>query len=328
VDREHRPIGVLVSQLGTPDAPTAPALRRYLREFLGDPRVLEMNPIGRWLLLNLIVLPRRPKVSAELYRRIWRPEGSPLLVTTRAQADGLARALGPAARVAAGMRYGKPSLKAAIDELCAAGVDRILLFPQYPQYSAATTGSTCDEVFRWLPRRRAVPALRVVPSYYAHPAYIDAVAQVARDDLAGLSWRPEKVLFSFHGLPRRYSDAGDPYRGQCEETARRVATALGLAAGQWQASFQSRFGREEWLRPYTDVTFAALGKAGVRRIAVICPGFTADCLETLDEIAVLGLKQFRAAGGEELRQVPCLNAHPAWIAALARIAREELAGWL
>src|SRR6266545_4334445 len=253
-------LGILLGQLGTPDAPTAPAVRRYLRQFLSDPRVLEMNALGRWLLLNLIVLPRRPPRAAELYRRIWTAEGSPLLINTRAQAEGVSRALGPGARVEIGMRYGNPSLGSAIGRMASEGIDRLLLFPLYPQYSAPTTASTLDETFRAFAGLRAVPTLRVVPPFYAHPAYVDSVAEVAREFVAGLAWRPDKVLLSFHGVPRRYVEGGDPYRSHCEESARRIATALGLASGEWVLTFQSRFGREEWLRPYTDETLKALGR--------------------------------------------------------------------
>lgn len=326
--RPAGPVGILVAQLGTPDAPTTPALRRYLRQFLGDRRVLEMNPLGRWLLLNLVVLPRRPRSSAALYRRVWTERGSPLLLHTRAQAEGLERAMGPAVRTAVGMRYGHPSIEEGLAELSAAGAERVLVFPMYPQYSAPTTGSTCDEVFRVLSRRRVVPALRVAPPYYAHPAYVEAVAATAREDLGSLPWKPDKVLISFHGIPRRYIENGDPYRGHCEESARRIAAALSLSRDGWQVCFQSRFGREPWLEPYADETFQALGRAGLKRLWVLCPGFTADCLETIDEIQAVGREQFREAGGEDLRQAPCLNAHPAWIGAMAHIAREELGGWL
>jgi ferrochelatase len=322
------PVGVLLAQLGTPEGPTAPALRRYLRQFLGDPRVLEMNRLARWLLLNLVILPSRPKRSARLYRKIWTEKGSPLLLTTLSQAQGLERALGPAARVAAGMRYGEPSLAAALETLLQAGSRRILLFPMYPQYSGATTGSTCDELFRSLSRKRVVPPLRVAAPYGAHPAYLEAVVETARQSLSALPFEPEKVLISFHGIPRRFIERGDPYRAQCEESAGLIARGLGLPAEKWMLVFQSRLGREPWLEPYADETFLALGRAGLKRIAVICPGFTADCLETLDEIRNLGREQFRSTGGEELRQVPCLNDQPAWISAMARIAREELSGWL
>ena len=321
-------IGVLVAQLGTPDAPTAPALRRYLREFLGDPRVLEMNPVGRWLLLNCIVLPLRPRRSAALYKKVWKPEGSPLLLISQAQANGLQQGLGDGVRVALGMRYGKPTMDEALEELLSAGVDRVLLFPMYPQYSAPTSASTYDQLFRLLANRRVVPTLRVVPPHYDHPAYIGALAQRVREHLATLKFEPEKLLFTFHGLPRRFIDGGDPYRAQCERTGALLGEALGLSNERFLVTFQSRFGREEWLEPYTDITLRALGRQGVTRLVVACPGFVADCLETLDEIEVLGKEQFHEGGGKEYSMVPCLNDHPAWIAALERIAREELAGWV
>jgi protoporphyrin/coproporphyrin ferrochelatase len=321
-------IGIIFSQLGSPANTSVPELRRYLRQFLGDPRVIEMRPLSRWLLLNLVILPRRPASSAELYRRIWTEKGAPLLLTTRAQAALLQAGMRPSVRVAVGMSYGDPSLASAVDELCGAGVDRLLLFSPYPQYSSPTTGSTCEAVFRLLAARRFIPALRVVPPYYRHPAYIEAVAAVAREHLAGLGFKPDKVLFSFHGIPRKYADRGDPYPGQAEESARLIAAALGFAPGEWMLSFQSRFGRDEWLKPYTDETLVRLGREGLRRIAVICPGFTADCLETLDEIGNVGLEQFRSGGGEELSLIPCLNDHPAWGEGMVRIAREELSGWL
>jgi len=326
------PVGILLAQLGTPDAPTAPALRRYLRQFLGDPRVIEMNPVGRWLLLNLVVLPFRPRRSAALYRNIWTEAGSPLLLNSRGQAEGLQRELGQAVKVALGMRYGEPSIPCAIDELCAAGVERILLFSLYPQYSGPTTGSTYDEVLRWLPRRRVVPALRVVPPYHEHPAYIQAVAQTAREHIAALPKAPEMILISFHGIPKRYIEAGDIYRSHCERSAELIAAAMGLVTGpqngNCRLAFQSLFGKEEWMRPYTSETIEQMGREGLKRIAVILPGFTADCLETIDEIGREGLHQFRRTGGEDLYRVPCLNTHPAWISAMARIARDELAGWL
>ena len=328
ISRMESPIGIILGQLGTPDAPTPGALRRYLAQFLGDPRVIEMNPIGRWLLLHLVILRRRPRISAELYRRIWKPEGSPLRTITRAQAEGLQGALGGTVRVAVGMRYGNPSMREAIESLLSQGAARILFFPLFPQYSGATTGSLCDEFFHWIPRRRVVPAVRVVPPYHGHRSYVEAVATVAREHLAALPWKPEKVLFSFHGLPESYVRSGEPYPDQARESARRIAAALSLGEGAWELAFQSRFGRQEWLKPYTDKTLARLGREGIRRIAVLCPGFIADCLETIDEIASVGLEQFRRAGGSELSLIPCVNTHPAWIGAMAAIAREELSGWL
>jgi ferrochelatase len=320
--------GILLAQIGTPDAPTPDALRRYLREFLGDPRVIEANRLTWWFVLNFIVLRRRPAESAALYRRIWTEEGSPLLVITLAQARGLQAALGNEAQVEAGMRYGNPGIPAALERLRRGGVDRLLVFPLFPQYSGTTTASAVDAVCAALARERVVPALRFVPPYAAHPAYIGALAAVAREELARLPWKPDRIVLSFHGIPRRYIENGDPYRSQAETTAGLLAAELGLAESEYLLTFQSRFGKEPWLEPYTDEGFAALGREGARRLAVICPGFTADCLETLDEIARLGKEQFQAAGGEDLRLIPSLNTHPQWIRALETIAREELGGWL
>jgi ferrochelatase len=322
-------IGILIAQLGTPDAPQPGALRRFLREFLWDPRVIELNRVKWWLILNLFVLTTRPRKSAAAYRKVWTEAGSPLLRITLAQAEKLEQVLGnDRIRVRAGMRYGKPSLRAAIDDLCGWGAERILLFPMYPQYSGPTTASSCDSAFAGLLERRYVPALRVVPPYHDHPAYIEAVAAVARERLAAMPWKPDLVLMSFHGVPRRTIEKGDPYRGHVELTATKVAAALGLEQSDWMLAFQSRFGKEPWLEPYTDETLKKLGGRGVRRIAALCPGFIADCLETLDEIAILGAEQFRSGGGEELRYIPCVNDHPAWIEAMKKIALQELSGWL
>jgi ferrochelatase len=330
--RSHgRRIGVLLAQLGTPDAPTPAALRRYLRQFLGDPRVVERNRLLWWFVLRLLVLPRRPRKSAALYQRIWSPEGSPLLVISRSQTRALQAALDGAEpgrfKVALGMRYGNPSMGSAVQELLDWGADRLLLFPMYPQYAGATTASTYDEVFRELTARRVVPALRVVPPYYAHPSYLDALAESVRETMAQLPRPPEKAVISFHGVPQQYVDAGDPYASHCEATARALAARLGWADDFYVMTYQSRTGREVWLRPYTDETLAALGQNGVRHLLAICPGFTADCLETIDEIGQVGLEQFRAAGGETLRLVEGLNDRPRWIAAMTEIALEELQGW-
>jgi ferrochelatase len=321
-------IGIILAQLGTPEAPTPPALRRYLREFLSDPRVLELPPLRRWLLLNLVILPRRPQKSAALYRRIWTERGSPLLLNTREQAEKLEEALGGIASVTAGMRYGSPSIASAIDELVRGGAGRLLVFSMYPQYAGATWGSTCDAVFAALAGRRSVPALRFVPPYPVDPAYIGALAAAAREEFARLPWQPDRVVFSFHGLPRRFIARGEVYEEQARATAGLLAEALELSPADYVLTFQSRFGREEWLQPYTDETLRRLAAGGFLRVAVICPGFTADCLETLDEIGNEGRKVFLEAGGKELRLLPCLNAHPAWIEAMAAIARRELSGWI
>lgn len=330
--RDHdRRIGVLLVQLGTPDAPTPAALRPYLRQFLSDPRVVERNRVLWWFILRLLVLPRRPRHSAALYRRIWTPEGSPLLVISRSQARGLEAELDRHApgrfKVALGMRYGKPSIASAVRGLLDWGADRLLLFPAYPQYAGPTTASSYDEVFRELSALRFVPSLRVVPPYYAHPAYIDALAHSVREATTS-SAPPEKIVVSFHGVPRQFVESGDPYASHCEATTRALAARAGWAEGSYVMAYQSRTGRQPWLRPYTDEILADLGRAGLRRVLVICPGFVADCVETIDEIGLVGLEQFRAAGGETLQLVPGLNDRPQWIAAMRQIALEQLQGWV
>jgi ferrochelatase len=326
-----RRIGVLAAQLGTPDAPTPAALRRYLRQFLGDRRVVERNRLLWWFVLRLLVLPRRPRRSAALYRRIWSPAGSPLLVISRAQARALEAELNrhepDRFKVALGMRYGSPSIASAVRELIDWGADRLLLFPLYPQYAAATTGSTYDEVFKQLSKLRFVPALRVVPPYYAHTAYIEALTQSVREAMVPLPRPPDKIIISFHGIPQRMVDRGDPYAAHCEATARALAARAGWENGTYLIAYQSRAGREPWLLPNTDETFVELARAGARHVMVICPGFVADCLETIDEIGHVGLEQFRAAGGETLQLVEGLNDRPRWIAAMTEIALEQLQGW-
>ena len=329
-------IGVLVAQLGTPQAPTARALRPYLRQFLSDPRVIDLHPLRWYPILYLFVLTRRPARSAALYANIWTDEGSPLMVHSQAQTRGLQERLGAAYRVVLGMRYGEPSIARAVQSLEQEGIERILVFPMYPQFSCATTGSIYDAVNRaalgrrcpwFFDRKRQMPALRFVPPYADHPAYINALKQSVAAAVARLSWTPDRYLITFHGIPRRYVDEGDPYRRHCEETARQLAAALGLAEDEWISGFQSRFGKEPWLEPYTEEVLARLGGQGVRRLVAICPGFTADCLETLDEIGREGAEQFSSGGGQQFHLVPCLNDHPAWLDAMATIARQELAGW-
>ncbi|HVR75815.1 MAG TPA: ferrochelatase, partial [Planctomycetota bacterium] len=316
--------GLLLAQLGTPDAPTPAALRPYLKEFLEDPRVIEANRIVWWFVLNLFILPFRPARSAALYRRVWTEAGSPLLIHTLAQARGLEQALGGAVPVEPGMRYGNPAAGEALRKLMEKGVDRLLVFPLFPQYCGATTGSVHDAVFDHFKRERVIPAIRFVPPYPTHPAYIGALQTIAGEELARLSWKPDKLLISFHGIPRRYIEAGDVYRTHVEATTAALVKAMDLSAGEYELCFQSRFGKEEWLMPYLDERLGALPSSGVERIAVLCPGFPSDCLETIDEIGHEGAKRFREAGGEELKLIPCLNSHPAWIQAMAAIAREEL----
>ena len=329
-------IGVLVAQLGTPQAPTARALRPYLRQFLSDPRVIDLHPLRWYPILYLFVLTRRPARSAALYANIWTDEGSPLMVHSQAQTRGLQERLGASYRVVLGMRYGEPSIECAIQSLESEGVERILVFPMFPQFSCATTGSIYDAVNRaalgrrcpwFFNRKRQMPTLRFVPPYADHPAYINALKQSVAEAVGHLSWTPDRYLITFHGIPQRYVDEGDPYRRQCEETARQLAAALGLADDEWVSGFQSRFGKEPWLEPYTEEVLERLGGQGVRRLVAICPGFTADCLETLDEIGREGAEQFSRGGGQQFHLVPCLNDHPAWLDAMAAIARQELAGW-
>lgn len=322
--------GVLLVNLGTPDAPTAAAVRRYLAQFLSDPRVIEL-PRWQWLpILHGIVLRTRPRRVARAYASIWGDEGAPLLAISRRQAEALqaalaARAPGPV-RVALGMSYGRPSIPEALAELRRAGARRIVLLPLYPQYSGSTTGSVFEAVAAELSRWRWIPEFRFIQHYADDPGYVDALAASIRDyrDAHGAG---ELLLFSFHGVPRRYLDNGDPYHCLCQKTARLVAARLGLGDGEWRLSFQSRFGREPWLQPYTDETVAALGREGVGRLDVICPGFPADCLETLEEIAIGNREAFEAAGGGELRYIPALNDDPRHVDALAGLVLRHTRGW-
>jgi ferrochelatase len=320
--------GVLLIQLGTPDAPTAPALRRYLRQFLGDPRVIDAPRLRWWFVLNFFILPFRPRQSAAKYQRIWDAvTGSPLLHWTRRQTEELQKAL-PGVPVAFGMQVGNPPLAKTVHELIERGVDRLVVLPMYPQYSASTTASATDVLFRALMQERCVPALRIVPPYYEHPAYLDAVAAVIHDELARLPWQPEHYLLSFHGIPIRYAQNGDPYATHVKRTTAGLIQRLGWPRDKWTQTFQSLFGREEWLKPYTEETLIRLAKQGVRRVFVATPGFTSDCLETIDEIGREAREAFQRAGGEQLHRCPCLNDHPAWIAAMTRLVREEAAGWI
>lgn len=322
--------GILLANLGTPDDPTPASLRRYLREFLSDPRVVEAPRWLWWLILNLAVLPFRPRRSAALYRSIWTAEGSPLLVTTLRQAAALQRRLNDlgAAHVAVevGMRYGRPSIAGALRRLAAAGCTRLLVLPLYPQYSGSTTGSTFDAVAQELCRWRAVPELRTVRSYATDPGYLDALAASIREHWQ-LHGRGQRLLVSFHGIPVRYAEAGDPYPAECRATAAALAERLELREGEWQLTFQSRFGREPWLEPYTDETLRAWGRSGLGPVDTVCPGFAADCLETLEEMAITNREIFEQAGGTEYRYIPALNDRPDHIEALGRLAVEQLAGW-
>ena len=319
--------GLLLVNLGTPDSPAPADVRRYLAEFLWDPRVVETPRWLWWPLLHGIILNTRPRRSAEAYARIWTETVSPLLLHTRRQAEALQARLGEQVKVVPAMRYGNPSIAAGLRELREAGCERILVLPLYPQYSATTTASTFDAVTEELRRWRRVPELRFIGQYHSEPGYIAALAASIRE-YQQENGTPEKLILSFHGIPQRYAEAGDPYPRQCERTARLLAEALGLEEGRWQLTYQSRMGREPWLQPYTSATLEALAREGVRHVQVLCPGFAADCLETLEEIAMENRDIFLAHGGERYGYIPCLNDRPDHVEALAAIARSYLGGWI
>jgi ferrochelatase len=322
------PPAVLLVQLGTPDAPTPAALKRYLRQFLSDPRVIEAPRWLWWLILNGRILLTRPRQSAVKYQRIWDPQtGSPLLHITRLQTEALQRAL-PNVTVRFGMQVGNPPLAQVVHGLIEEGVDRLIVVPMYPQYSATTTASATDVLFQALMQERRVPALRIVPPYYDHPAYLDAVAAVIRDELSRLPWQPDHCVLSFHGIPVKYVERGDPYPRHVERTTQLLLERLQWPAGSWTQSFQSLFGKDLWLQPYTDQTLRDLAGKGKKRVFVAMPGFTSDCLETIDEIGFEARELFRHAGGELLHPCRCLNDHPVWIRALQILVEEEGHGWL
>jgi ferrochelatase len=314
------PVGVLWTNLGTPAAPEPRAVRRYLRQFLTDRRVVDLNPLAWRLLLELVILPRRGRAAAQAYASVWTSDGSPLLAWSRRQAAGLARELGDGFRVEVAMRYGEPSIERAIDDLLAAGCARLVLLPAFPQYASATTGSAVAEAYRVLARRRVVPPLAVVPPYPEDPGYLDALAAVARAAVAGR--RIDHWVLSFHGLPVRYARAGDPYPEHCRSTALGLARRLGLTEGAWTLAWQSRFGREPWLEPATD-RVAPERAAGGRALAVVVPGFTADCLETLEELGERLRHDVVARGGGEFVLVPALNDDPGFLRALAGLVRRH-----
>ena len=320
---------VLYCNLGTPDAPTPGAVRRYLAEFLSDPRVVEI-PRLLWLaILHGIILRVRPAASAAKYASIWSAEGSPLLVWTRRQAQSLQQRLndsGVPVLVRFAMRYGSHSIPERLDALKAEGVTRVLVLTAYPQYSGTTTASVFDAVYAWAARVRSIPELRFVNRYHDHPAYIAALAASIRRRWDTLG-RPDRLLLSFHGVPERTLHLGDPYHCECQKTARLLAQALGLQAQEWGVSFQSRLGRAKWLGPYTEPTLVQWAQTGVRHVQVVCPGFTADCLETLEEIAMEGRQAFLKAGGTQFHYLPCPNDDAQWIEALSTIAQAHLQGW-
>lgn len=320
---------VLLLNLGTPDEPTAPAVRRYLAQFLSDRRVVEIPRWAWWPILHGIILRTRPARSAAKYASVWTPEGSPLKVWTDKQAKLLLGALGERGhrvQVRYAMRYGNPSVASQLDELKAEGATRVLVVPLYPQYSATTTASAFDAVGAWAARTRRLPELRFVNRFHDEPLYIEALAQRMLRHWAEHG-EPERVVLSFHGVPKRTLLLGDPYHCECQATARLLGERLGLGADRLHVTFQSRFGRAEWLQPYTEPTLRALAREGVKRVDVACPGFVGDCLETLEEIAIEGRSAFLSAGGQAFHYIPCLNDDPRWIAALAEIAQQHLAGW-
>ena len=323
---------VVLINLGTPEAPTAPAVRRYLKEFLSDPRVVEIPRAIWWLILNGIILNVRPRKSAEKYAAIWTAEGSPLKVHTQRQTSLLRGLLGESGHqvvVDYAMRYGSPSIAATLSRLKADGVTRILLLPLYPQYSSSTTATAVDAAFAWAESIRNQPEMRTVRSFCDHPGYIEALANSVRQHWAknSLPSAGYRLILSFHGVPRYTLDQGDPYHCECHKTGRLLAEALKLSTEDYVVCFQSRFGRAQWLQPYTAPTLAALGQQGVQRVDVICPGFPADCLETLEEIAIEGRATFIAAGGKTFDYIPSLNERDDWISALADLAATHLQGW-
>ena len=323
-------VGVLLMNLGSPSGTDTGSVRRYLKEFLSDRRVIETWRPLWWLILNLVILNIRPKKSAHAYSQVWNKElnQSPLIVITRRQSEALAaRLAGEGIIVDWAMRYGEPAIGPRLEAMKAAGCERILLVPLYPQYSAATTATANDAAFAALAKMRWQPAVRTLPPYYDVGAYIDALAVSLKDALAKLPFEPETVLTSFHGLPREYLDKGDPYHCQCQKTARLLREKLGWPKEKLRIVFQSRFGAAEWLTPYADITLSELAKSGVKKIAVMMPGFSADCLETLEEIAIRGAETFHEAGGEQFAAIPCLNDSDPGMAMVEALVRRELSGW-
>jgi ferrochelatase len=333
--RTSRPsgkIGVLIANLGTPDATDYRSMRRYLKEFLSDRRVIELNRVLWWFILNGIILTVRPGRKGRDYDKIWNRERNEsfLKTITRAQSDSLAEnyAGDPRILVDWAMRYGNPSIASRLDAMQKAGCDRILIVPHSPQYAAATSATVCDKAFDALKTMRWQPALRVAPAWFDEPVYIDALASALDTELAKLPFKPDVILASFHGMPEEYLRKGDPYHCQCAKTARLLRERLGLGEDKFMLTFQSRFGPAEWLKPYTDETVKALAQKGVKNLAVITPGFTADCLETLEEIAMENADIFKHAGGENFAAIPCLNDSPGGMAVIRDVVARELQGWV
>ena len=326
-------VGVLLVNLGTPDATDFWSMRRYLKEFLSDRRVIEVPRLIWWPILNGIILTTRPGRKGRDYATIWNRERNegPLKTITRSQADGLAARMadvGDDLVIDWAMRYGNPSIASRLDVLLAQGCERILVVPLYPQYAAATTATVADAAFDALKRMRRQPAVRIAPPWHDDPVWIEAIATSLTDDLARLDWEPEVILASFHGIPQSYFDKGDPYFCHCAKSMRLLRAATGLDESRLVTTFQSRFGKAEWLRPYTDETVAALARSGVKRLAVITPGFVADCLETIEEIGHENAEIFRDNGGEKFHRVACLNDGPAGLDVIETVVRRELGGWI
>ncbi len=323
-------VGVLITNLGTPDAPTKSALKRYLKQFLWDPRVVEVPRPLWWAILNFIILNTRPKRSAHAYSTVWTQQGSPLLLHTQNQAEGLARRLragwGDNLVVDYAMRYGSPSIEAVADKMLAQGVRKLLVLPMYPQYSASTVGSTFDALAQSFTQRRWLPELRFISHYHDFAPYIDALAEKIQ-----AHWqthgRADKLVLSYHGVPKSYLEKGDPYFCECHKTSRLVAEKLGLQQGEYLTTFQSRFGKAEWLQPYTDMTLKSLPQQGVKSVQVVCPGFSADCLETIEEIGVENRGYFIEAGGERYEYIEALNSDAAHLDALQSLIEQHLQGW-
>jgi ferrochelatase len=325
-------IGVLIVNLGTPDATDYWSMRRYLKEFLSDTRVIEENRLKWWLILNLIILTVRPGRKGKDYEKIWNRERneSPLKTITRAQAEKLSAMIAPGdsnITVDWAMRYGNPSIASRLDALQKAGCERILIVPLYPQYAAATSATVADKAFDHLKTMRWQPAVRIAPPWHDDPVYIDAVASSLEAELKKLPFKPDVILASFHGVPKDYLLKGDPYHCQCHKTARLLRARLGMSEEQFRLTFQSRFGTAEWLQPYTDETVKALASSGVKNLAIVAPGFTADCLETLEELAGENAEFFHHHGGENFAAIPCLNDSEAGMKVIAHIVQRELQGW-
>ena len=324
-------IGVILTNLGTPDAPTAGSLRRYLKQFLSDPRIVELPRLLWWFILHGVILLTRPKQSAALYKKVWTDEGSPLRVYTRDLTVGVTTALekrfGTGLIVDFAMRYGSPSIESVIQSQLQRGVTQLLVLPLYPQYSCTTIGSTFDALSADFSQRRTLPELRFLNGYHTHPAFILALANKIRAHWQ-LHGRADRLIFSYHGEPKRYIDAGDPYQRQCEETTQLTARLLALEESQFMSAYQSRFGREEWLRPYLDETLKSLPGKGIQSVQIVCPGFAVDCLETLDEIDRENRDHFLCAGGDRYEYIPCLNSDEEHAEALATVISQKMPDWL